>query len=266
MRILITGAKGNLGTAIMKAGRGHRFIGVDKEEFDRVEGLLDGAEAVIHAASDLTTPVGEHPRAVLESNLMSTVRLLEALGERPGVPLFFISSCAVYGRSQITSEETVPAPISINGVTKLLNEQVVAEFAGSHKLEHWVLRPFNLFGGLDHFSILARLQRAAREGGNFTMNNGGVSQRDFIHVDDAAKAVLRMVERRPEQRIINIGSGRTVRIADIVGEFVKKHPGLKVAPSGRDEAEYSRGDIRRLKGIMPDFTARDVLEFIGNGL
>jgi nucleoside-diphosphate-sugar epimerase len=266
MKILITGAKGNLGTSLASAGRGHEFIKVDREEFGRIEELLEGAEAVVHAASDLTTPVGEHPRTVLESNLMSTVRLLEALGERPGVPLFFISSCAVYGRSQITSEETVPAPISINGVTKLLNEQVIMEFAARRRLDYWILRPFNLYGGRDHFSILARLQRAAQEGGDFAMNNGGVSQRDFIHVDDAARALLRVVEKRPEHRIINIGSGRAVRIADIVGEFVKKHPGLKVASSQRDEAEYSRGDIRRLKEIMPDFAARDVLDFIRESL
>ena len=266
MKILITGAKGNLGTAIMRAGRGHQFIGVDKEEFDRVEGLLDGAEAVIHAASDLTTPVGEHPRAVLESNLMSTVRLLEALGDRPGVPLFFISSCAVYGRSQVTGEDTVPAPISINGITKLLNEQVISEFAGTHKIEAWILRPFNLFGGRDHFSILARLEAAVRDGKPFALNNEGLSQRDFIHVEDAAGAVMRLAERRPEHRIINIGSGRTVRIADIVGEFLKKHPGLGIVNSERDEAEYSRGDIKRLKAMIPDFSPRDVLEFVREGM
>lgn len=265
MKILVTGAKGNLGTALAAAGKGHEFIAVDREEFGRIEDLLPGAEAVVHAASDLLTPVGGHPRAVLESNLMSTVRLLEALGGRPGVPLFFISSCAVYGRSQVTGEDTVPAPISVNGITKLLNEQVISEFAALHRLECWILRPFNLFGGRDHFSILARLERTAREGGTFAMNNGGVSQRDFIHVDDAARAVLRMVERRPEHRVVNIGSGRAVRIADIVGEFARKHPGLKVVSGERDEAEYSRGDVRRLREIMPDFSARDVLDFVRNG-
>jgi len=94
------------------------------------------------------------------------------------------------------------------------------------------------------------------------MYNDGVSQRDFIHVEDIAKAILTLIDQPIRYPIMNIGSGNTVRIRDIVEHFKKKNPGLKVTHDQRQEAEYSRADITKLRQFLPDYKFHQVLDFI----
>lgn len=263
MSILLTGDRGNLGAALQRQGTDHHWIGLGRDQWDELPSLLAKATVVIHAASDLVTPVGTDPRRVMDSNLNSTIWLLEELARHPVDRLVFISSCAVYGRSEITQEEVTPTPISINGITKLLNEEIIKEFCKAHKLPYQILRVFNTFGGNDKFSMLSRLTRAVQEGGSFTMFNKGVSQRDFIHVDDIAQAVLAVLAAAPKEKIINVGTGEATRIRDVVAVFKEKYPTLDIVDGGEaPEIEYSRADTAKLRRILPDYKFRDVLEFI----
>ena len=136
--------------------------------------------------------------------------MLEWLGQNRKTRLLFISSCAVYGRSQLTREDSDPAPISINGTTKLLNEQMVQRFCQDMGVRYQIFRLFNTFGGADRFSIVAQLQRALAEKRPFTMLNEGVSQRDFVHVDDVAQVICEFLHKSQGPDVINIGSGEGV--------------------------------------------------------
>lgn len=264
MSILITGLAGNLGQAI-KRQADMPVNGIDRGGWSELRSSLKDAEVVIHAASDLKTSIAEDPEKVFDSNLMSTVRLLETMKEQGSkARLFFMSSCAVYGYSGITREDVAPAPISINGITKLLNERFIVEFCERHGISYTILRLFNLFGGQDHFSMLFHLQESLKQKKPFVLFNGGLSQRDFIHVDDAAKVIVQMVSKPQVSGIYNLGSGNATRVIDVVNAFKQKHPGLELVSRERVEAEYSRADISKLamQIVLPDF--QDVLEFIAN--
>lgn len=267
MKILLTGDRGNLGAALQREGAQHQWIGLGRDQWGELPSLLTRANVVIHAASDLVTPVGADPRRVMDSNLNSTIWLLEELARHPVDRLIFISSCAVYGRNEITQEEVAPTPISINGITKLLNEEIIKEFCRAHRLPYQILRVFNTFGGNDKFSMLSRLTRAVEGGGSFTMLNKGVSQRDFIHVDDIAQVVLAVLAVPPREKIINIGTGEATRIRDVVAAFKEKYPAINVIDGGEaPEIEYSRADTTKLRRILPDYEFRDVLDFIKHEL
>jgi nucleoside-diphosphate-sugar epimerase len=109
---------------------------------------------VLHAASDLKTPVTHHPAAVLDANLMTTMRLLEACREHGVTKFAFISTCAVYGENVDTSEDAPCCPVTINGITKLLNERIVQAFCAESGIDCQIYRVFNMYGGNDRFSIL----------------------------------------------------------------------------------------------------------------
>src|SRR5688572_25935209 len=82
-----------------------------------------------------------------------------------------VGSCAVYGDSLDTSEDSPRSPVSLNGVTKLLNELAVESFSESHSIDLQIYRVFNTYGGSDRFSVLSHLRRAVDEDVPFVLNN-----------------------------------------------------------------------------------------------
>ena len=266
MKILLTGPRGNLGQALMQLGTTHEWLTLDRTNWSDLAAHIGAVDFVIHAASDLLTPIAQHPIAVMDSNIMTTARLLEAWPQKSRARLLFTSSCAVYGRSHLTSEDVDSAPISINGLSKLINEKMIQEFCLSRDIEFQIVRTFNIYGGSDHFSILAHLKRAITESRAFTIYNEGVSQRDFVHVHDVATLILQLLQLPVRYNLLNLGSGETTRIADIVGQVHRKYPDLKVMKAQRLETEYSRAEISRLRELFPNYKFRDLLDFIRRDL
>lgn len=252
MNILLTGADGNFGTAFqaLAASKGiAKVIPIGRGDWAVLHEKLDAIDVIIHAASDLTTPVGLAPCRWLESNLMSTAKLLEAARHQGVKRFIFISSCAVYGSSLLTSEDLECAPLTINGIEKHLNERLITQFCSANGISYQILRVFNTYGGNDRFSILSKLKKALEEGHRFNLNNDGRAMRDFIHVRDVAAIVFKICTLNTTYSHINIGTGITTKIADIVKLFLTKFPELIVERGSVKEVEYSRADITRLSEL-----------------
>ena len=178
----------------------------------------------------------------------------------------FLSSCAVYGEDMRTGEDSPCCPISINGIGKLLNEKLVAEFCEANGIEYQILRIFNMYGGNDAFSIVSRLEQAARGNRPFVLNNGGVAQRDFIHVADVAAIVLKLVAQPVRHACLNVGTGVATRISALVEWAQQAHPSLDIrhAQSRAPEAEYSRADTTRLAETVDTRFLR-IADYVRNG-
>lgn len=249
MRIILTGANGNLGRQIIAQNSVHEVVPIHRNNWALLETLSLGREdVIIHAASDLTTPISQNPASVLDSNVGTTARLLE---KSKGCGRFiFISSCAVYGDALKTNENTICRPLSVNGIIKLLNERVVEEFCTRHGIPYLILRIFNTYGGDDRFSIISKLQKSLADGAPFQLNNQGIAQRDFVHVSDVAGVVLRLLDCHLPFTCLNVGTGDTTKIKDVVDAVRQFHPQLKVINKDADEVEYSRADIARLRATL----------------
>jgi nucleoside-diphosphate-sugar epimerase len=128
-----------------------------------------------------------------------------------------IGCSAEYGPSQpgsSTAEDAVPRPGGPYGVSKLAATELVL---GSG-LDAVVLRVFSPAGpGTPAGSPLGRLAEALRramQSGDGELKLGGLGvQRDFIDVRDVARAV-HAASLSAAQGVINIGSGRAVRLRD----------------------------------------------------
>lgn len=266
MRVLLTGAQGNLGSALQKNGPDIQWMPIGRENWSSVQDrIYQGIDVILHAAADLTTDVKQNPSAIVDSNLMTTANLLE-LAKKHNVRRFvFTSSCAVYGRMQITSEDLPLAPISLNGIMKAANEKLVEEFCAGNGIAFEIYRLFNTVGGKDHFSILNHLKKSIQNDKPFLLNNDGISQRDFVHVDDVANILIHFLRKPPEEKYLNIGSGHATKIGDVVQAVKKKYPQLKIQHAYKNEAEYSRADITRLRKSLGEYRFRDVLQFVQDG-
>jgi UDP-glucose 4-epimerase len=169
MKVLVTGSAGHLGEALMRTlpGEGHDAIGLDLKRspfthhvgsiVDRgfVRECIRGVEAVLHTATLHKPHVATHGRQeFIETNITGTLNLLEeAIAARVGI-FIFTSTTSVFGRAlepaseepaAWITEDVVPRPKNIYGVTKIAAEQLCELFHRSHGLPCLILRTSRFF-------------------------------------------------------------------------------------------------------------------------
>jgi UDP-glucose 4-epimerase len=173
MSILVTGSAGHLGEALMRTlpPAGHRATGLDIKPspftqcvgsiVDRefVKACMRGVDVVFHAATLHKPHVATHSRQdFVDTNVTGTLNLLEEAAAA-GVQVFvFTSTTSVYGRALTPSadapaawitEEVVPVPKNIYGVTKLAAEQLCELFHRDRGLPCLILRTSRFFPEAD---------------------------------------------------------------------------------------------------------------------
>jgi UDP-glucose 4-epimerase len=251
MKIILTGADGNLGRRI-QAHSTFECLPVSRNDWPSLEKIVPSEyQAVIHCAYDLKNSINALPDVVLESNIVSTGKALRLCREKRITRFVFISSCSVYGDSSNSAEDRPCNPVSMNGFTKLFNEELIKSFCDANAIDYLILRVFNSYGGDDQFSVVQKLISCARSKTPFTLLNEGIAERDFIHVDDVAKVVGALVDSPLESEVVNVGSGRTVRIIDLLRAVEEKFGEISVVAEQRQgEAIYSRANINKLKKLV----------------
>lgn len=199
---------------------------------------------------------------MLDSNIISTAKLLRICKEKKIPDFVFISSCAVYGDSSNSAEDKIYQPVSMNGHTKLFNEELVKNFCQVNKINYLILRVFNTYGGNDHFSVVQKIINCAQEKKCFTLVNEGVSERDFIHVGDVAKILGQLFKLDLKNETIKVGSGNSVRIIDIVNAVENKYGKIEILEkSNPNEAVFSRANVKKLKSLI-DYKSVGIIEYL----
>jgi nucleoside-diphosphate-sugar epimerase len=169
MRILVTGSSGHLGEALVRAlsEQAHEVIGLDLlasryttttgSIADRalVRGAMAGVDAVVHSATLHKPHVGSHSRAeFVATNITGTLNLLEE-AVAAGVSRFiFTSTTSAFGRAlqpaqgepaAWITEDVVPVPRNIYGVTKTAAEDLCELIARDRGLPVLILRTSRFF-------------------------------------------------------------------------------------------------------------------------
>lgn len=173
MTILVTGSAGHLGEALVRVlrgtGRDVRGIDIKRSDFtdfvgsigDRafVRHALKGARAVIHAATLHKPHVASHGYSeFVETNIAGTLNLLEEAAEAGVGAFVFTSTTSAFG-SALTpapgkpaawvTEDVMPIPRNIYGVSKVAAEGLCELFARRHGLATIILRTSRFFPEAD---------------------------------------------------------------------------------------------------------------------
>jgi UDP-glucose 4-epimerase len=189
-----------------------------------VEEAVDGMDAVIHLVSTtLPKDSNDDPVFDVESNVLGTLRLLQAAREARVRRIVFISSGGtVYGTPvAIPIPETHPTEPRVSyGVVKLAIEKYLALFERLYGLEHVVLRVANPYGRRQRVetaqgAVAAFIHRAL-SGAPIEIWGDGTIVRDYVHVSDVARAFLRALDYGGSSRVFNIASGQGRTLNDIV--------------------------------------------------
>lgn len=203
-----------------------------------------GCDAAFHLAwTTLPKSSIEDPRADVESNVLGTLRLLEAWCRKGAGKLVFVSSGGtVYGapRGVPIAEEHPTNPICSYGITKLAIEKYLELYRVLHGLDYCVLRLANPFGERQRVAsgqgaVTAFLNRA-RHGEPIEIWGDGRVVRDYLYVGDMANALVRALDHRGERRVINVGSGVGRDVNEVVAaiERVLGRPLQRRHAAGRD--------------------------------
>jgi len=161
--------------------------------------------------------------------------------------------------------ETAPLdPRNVYAATKLHQEHLCAIFGREHGLPVTELRYHNVYGprmpAFTPYAGVASLFRSALEQGKAPrVFEDGRQLRDFVHVDDVARAnVLALTVEQPFNGPLNIASGHPCSILEMA-EAVTSAFG-PAAPPPVVTGEFRLGDVRHVFAA-PD-RARDALEFV----
>lgn len=245
-------------------------------------------DAVMHFAASIVVPESvSEPLRYYRNNTVNLLGLLEAC-VRHRVPRFvFSSTAAVYGlpgAGPITEDATL-APISPYGASKMMSERVLMDTAAATGLRYVVLRYFNVAGA----DPQGRIGQASRNAthlikvacetalgqrpemaifGTDYSTRDGTCIRDYIHVDDLARAhvaALDYLSGSGDSQVLNCGYGHGHTVREVL-ESVRRVSGRQVRavegdrrPGDPVELVADSARIRRVLGWQP---RHDDLDFI----
>ena len=194
-------------------------------------------------------------------NLSPLSFLLDQLSHRPEVGLTYISSGGtVYGRPQYLpiDEEHAVNPISAYGKNKLAAERLAESQCGRHGIHLRILRCSNVYGesqpaNRGQGAIATFLDRLLHEEPAVLYGDGEIV-RDYVHVDDVAKAGLDLVSRPAEPSVVNVGSGighSLTEVVDLINEISGGRLAVRRLPPREFDVPAIVLDIARLKTLIP---------------
>lgn len=288
-RIYVAGHRGLVGSAIMRRLHAEGFTHVitrSHRELDLVrqagvEAFFDQEkpEYVFLAAAKVGGILANstYPADFIYTNIMIQSNVIQA-AHRSGVKkLLFLGSSCIYPKDcpQPMKEEHL-----LSGKLESTNEPyAIAKIAGIRMCQSYnrqfgtrfiSVMPTNLYGPGDNFDLetshalpaLIRkfheakmsdeLRVASDERGNVNVWGTGTPRREFLHVDDLADACLFLMENYEESEIINIGTGKEIRIgelAQMIGNIVGFEGEIRFDPSKPDGTPRKLLDVGRLSSL-----------------
>jgi len=244
-----TGRRSNLSQHTKK---NVKIFKVDISEHKKLDKYFKGVDYIFHLAglADIVPSI-ENPYKYFKSNVIGTMKVLQA-ARNAGIKKFiYAASASCYG---------IPAkfPTSENEKIKTMYPYSFVKWQAEELVMHWAkiynfpaisLRFFNAYGPRSRtsgaygavFGVFLAQKLANKP---LTIVSNGKQTRDFVHVEDLVRAVIKAALSNKVGKIYNVGSGKEVtvnKIAKLIGGkriYVPKRPG---------EPDRSLADISKIK-------------------
>lgn len=271
--VLVTGGTGLVGSAIVRELQRQGVDGVvapTRQELDllsqqsvfdwflefrpRFVYLVAGRVGGISANSAL-------PASFIYENLVIHSNVIEAARRSECEKLLYLGSSCIYPRDAaqpIAESSLLTGPLESTNewyaVAKIAGIKMCDAYRRQYGCDFISAMPTNLYGPNDNFDLesshvlpaLIRKFFEARQIGQPVLVWGtGEARREFLHVDDLARACVLLMQHYSAEGHINIGTGEDVRIRDLV-ELIRSHV-------------FPEADVRYVAD-RPDGTPRKVLD------
>ena len=243
-KVYVAGHRGLVGSAIWRhlEQRGHtQLLGRSSDQLDlrdrsAVEAFFadQRPEVVILAAAKVGGIMANstHPAEFISDNLLIQTNVLDMAHRYGAGRLLFLGSSCIYPKQApqpIREDALLTGPLeptndayAIAKIAGVLHVQALRRQYGASFIS---AMPTNLYGPGDNFDLatshvlpaLIRRFHEAKAGGapQVVLWGSGEPLREFLHVDDLARACVVLLERYDEPEPINVGVGRDLTIADL---------------------------------------------------
>ncbi len=239
MRVVVTGGAGFIGSRVAAGfiARGANVLVVDDLSGGRADAVPAGADLIVADVADPATAAAvaaAHPGVVVHGaaqvsvsrsvddpgrdravNVVGTANVI-AGARRSAARLVFLSSGgAIYGETRGAAEDAPIAAKSPYGRHKREAEELVEQ----SRLPYAIARLANVYGpgqrGDLEGGVVAIFADQLARGAPLTIHGDGGQRRDFVHVDDAVRAILALADA-DRDGTWNVGSGRATSIGELV--------------------------------------------------
>jgi GDP-L-fucose synthase len=273
-KIFVAGHKGLVGSAIVReltnAGY-HNLLLRTRTELDlfdqqAVRNFFDAEKPdyVFLAAAKVGGIMANsiYPADFIRENLAIELSVIDASRQSGVKKLLFLGSSCIYPKfasQPITERELLSGPLEETNkayaVAKIAGIIMCQSYCRQYGTNFISLMPTNLYGPNDNFNIetshvipaLIRKFHDAKKAGasEIILWGTGVAKREFLHVDDLARACIFLMEHYDGAEIVNVGTGDDISIKELAEHI-------------RNIVEYT-GDIV-WDSSKPDGTPRKLLD------
>ena len=279
MRILVSGGAGFIGSHIVEGARaeGHTvavldnlstgkrknvpqgvtLFEVDLRSRDRVRQIVAEfkPDVVSHQAAQASVAISvRDPHLDAEINVIGGLNLLDACVAAGVKQVVFASTGgAIYGEvpeGQRAAEDTRPAPISPYAISKLAFEQLLDVYGTHHGLASTVLRYANVYGPRQdphgEAGVIAIFFDAVIAGRTLRVNarrqeGDAGCVRDYVYVNDVARANLAALTGKLPVRVMNVGTGSAIATLELATQIAN----AAARPLSTQFGPLRPGDIER---------------------
>ena len=294
---LVTGAAGFIGSNLVEhlLDQGHSVVCVDNEsannekfhwshengmvinvkvditDYKGMKNIMSGVDYVFHLAAEsrLQSAI-MNPIEAVKKNCVGTTVMLQCAREA-GVKRFVYSSTSSgYGNNPYPNVETQPDDcLNPYSASKIAGEKFCKMYTELYGLETVILRYFNVFGRRSpargqYAPVIGIFQRQRDTGEPLTIVGDGAQRRDFVHVEDVARAnylAATMPLKGHAGEVFNVGTGTAYsiqQIADSISDnqvYIDKRSG---------EMETTFADITKIGDVLGWKPEIDVIDWIKN--
>lgn len=264
-RLLVLGSTGMLGSAICEVLDAHQiqeYVGASSEDGDLRDPMASAdlirrvhPTAIVLAAARVGGIVAnnEQPVQFFDDNIMIQSNVLRAAHASNVQRLMFIGSSCTYPRDTtqpMNESQLWTGPLEVTNrafaAAKLAGYEAVEAYRRQHNRDWTVALMTSLYGPRDNFglnsshvvpAIMRKMHEAKQSESDVTLWGTGSPRREFMFVQDAARAVVHLLGQERSQTPINVGVGRDISIRELSCAIAKV-----VGYEGRIQWDASKPD------------------------
>jgi GDP-L-fucose synthase len=278
-RVLVLGAKGMVGAAIVRAlqrAGQHEILTPSHAELDLTDARATANYFAAHAPSRVFVAAAKvggilandtYPADFLYQNLMIEANVIHEAFRHNVKKLLFLGSTCIYPRmapQPLKEDYLLTGPLEPTNewyaIAKIAGIKLCEAYRKQHGCDFISAMPTNLYGPEDSFDLktshvlpaLIRKFHEAQQSGasNVTLWGSGTPLREFLHVDDCASACLFLMDNYSDAQTVNIGTGEDLPIIDlarIIANVVGYNGGVQFDATKPDGTPRKLVDVTKLR-------------------
>lgn len=202
-----------------------RFVHGDICDDDALDTALPGVDAIVHFAAESHVDRSVANAGIfVETNVLGTQRLLDAALRHGVERVVHVSTDEVYGSipSGSWTEDHLLEPNSPYAASKAGSDMIARSYARTHALNISITRCSNNYGPYQFPEKLIPLFTTHLiDGGRVPLYGSGENVRDWLHVDDHARAIALVLQDGRQGEIYNIGGGTELTNRDLTERLLE---------------------------------------------